>query len=422
MLLADRIDLVGLVRPGDRIVCGHGTAEPLTLTRSLAAQAAALGPIEIYVGALFSDTFGFGGAPPPNVSFRSFGAMGRAAALWSSGRLDVVPIHYSALDAAFASGDLKADVVLLQVAPPSEGRSGLSLGHANDYVAQAARHARCVIAEVNPAVPWTHDAQLPEDIAFHALVAPRHPPVEIPSSPIGAAERAIAGHVAALVPDGATLQIGIGATPDAVLLGLSQHRDLGIHSGMIGDRVAELIEQGVITNARKSIDAGLTVTNAVFGTGRVRGLVDHNPAVRVRPTSYTHDRHVLGTIDSFIAVNSAVEVDLAGQVNAERAGENYVGGTGGLLDFARAARASRRGRAIIALPATARRGTISRIVPRLSSVTMPSSDADVVVTEHGAADLRGVDLAERARRMISIADPKFRDELAHSVDWRLDSA
>lgn len=410
---AATLDFTTLLRPGDRVVCGQGAAEPLTLTRRLAAQAGALGPLDVFVGPLLGDSFTPERVQGTQMRFSSYGAMGAAGRLWRAGLLDVLPMHYSALDAATRSGAWRADVVLLQLAPPRDGRFSLSL--ANDYSAQAARHARLVIAEVNPQAPWTHDAPLPDGLNNLLLVEARHPPVDVPPTAMGAIEQAIAGHVADLVPDGAVLQIGIGAIPDTVLAALAGHRDLGIHSGVIGDRMVELIERGVVTNARKSIDAGLTVTNAIFGTALTRIHAHDNAAIRVRPARYTHGRTELAALERLIAINSALEVDLSGQVNTEMAGTSYVGGTGGLLDFARAARASEGGRSIIALPATARQGTVSRIVPRLSNVTLPKSDADVVVTEYGVADLRHATLPERARRLIAIAAPEFREALAKEI-------
>lgn len=413
---AATLDFTTLLRPGDRVVCGQGTAEPLTLTRRLAAQAPALGPLDVFVGPLLGDSFTPERVQGTQMRFSSYGAMGAAGRLWRAGLLDVLPMHYSALDAAARSGAWRADVVLLQLAPPRGGAGrGFSLSLANDYAAQAARHARLVIAEVNPQAPWTFDAPLPEGLPSLLLVAACHPPVDVAPTVMGATEQAIAGHVADLVPDDAVLQIGIGAIPDTVLAALAGHRDLGIHSGVIGDRMVELIERGVVTNARKSLDAGLTVTNAIFGTALARTHAHDNPAIRVRPARYTHGREVLAALERLVAINSALEVDLAGQVNTEMAGAAYVGGTGGLLDFARGARASQGGRSIIALPATARQGTVSRIVPRLSNVTLPKSDADVVVTEHGVADLRHATLAERARRLIAIAAPEFREALAKEI-------
>ena len=415
MILSSKdVDIASLVRCSDVVLCGQGTAEPLTLTRRLVAAKDAIGPFTCFLGVCFSDTF----APEltNGVSFRAYGAVGTNAALARAGRLDVLPWHYSRIERAFAAGELRADVVLLQLAPPPAGRSGYSLSLANDYVAAAARHARVVVAEINPDAPWTRGAALPDWLRPQVLVAAEAPPQELKPARFGDAEERIARHVAGLVPDGACLQFGVGAAPAAALSGLRGHRDLSVHSGVIGDVCIDLIEAGAVTNARKPFDRGVTVTNTVLGTRRLFDHVHDNPAVAVRPASHTHDHRTIASIPGFRAINSAIEVDVTGQVNAETAGGRYVGAVGGQVDFVRGALASEGGRSIIALPATALRGTASRIVPRLDTVTLPRSDADLVVTEHGVADLRGATLTERVSRMIGIAAPEFREELARA--WR----
>ena len=224
----------------------------------------------------------------------------------------------------------------------------------------------------------------------------------------------IAGLVAALIPDGATLQFGVGGTPDAVLAGLGEKNDLGVHSGMISDAVVDLIEAGVVTNRAKGIDEGVTVTGALFGSDRLYSWADRNPMFAMRPVTYTHDAAVLASVRSLYAINSAIEVDLTGQVNGEVAAGQYVGTVGGQPAFARAAALSTDGRAIVALPSTARGGELSRIVARTSAGVTSTArcDADLVVTEHGVADLRGATLAERRVRLLAIADPRDRDALA----------
>jgi acyl-CoA hydrolase len=415
VILSSRdLDLAGLVRPGDVVLCGQGTAEPLTLTRRLVAQRDAIGPFTCFLGVCFSDTF----TPERSLgmSFRAYGAVGTNAALSRAGRLDVLPWHYSRIERAFGCGELRADVVLLQLAPPPAGRSGWSLSLANDYVAAAARQARVIVAEVNRDAPWTHGAPLPDGVEPHVLVQADAPPQELKPARFGEAEERIAEHIAGLIPDGACLQFGVGAAPVAALSGLRSHRDLSIHSGVIGDACIDLIEVGAVTNARKPFDRGVTVTNTVLGTRRLFDHVHDNPAVEVRPASHTHDHRTIASIPGFRAINSAIEVDLTGQVNAEVAGGSYVGAVGGQVDFVRGALASEGGRSIIALPATALGGKASRVVPRLDTVTLPRSDADLVVTEYGVADLRGATLTERAARLIGIAAPPFREELARA--WR----
>ncbi|MCP3374114.1 acetyl-CoA hydrolase/transferase family protein [Bradyrhizobium cajani] len=400
------IDFSNVIREGDLVVCGQATAEPVTLTEALMSQAGHLPAFRMMVGPIFSDTFSAGHAP--NVSFQSYGVIGNARGLARGGRLDVIPSNYSAFCADFAACRRKADVVLVQLAE-LEGR--LSAGLSNDYVIDAARSARLVIAEINPDAPFTFGAEWPEDVPIHLRVGARRPPVELASMPLDDVSRRIAAHAANLIADGSTLQFGVGRIPDAILSSLSHARNLGIHSGLINDAVVDLIERGAVTNAGKGIDPGITVTNQVIGTQRLYRFVHQNRAVAVRPTSYTHGQDVLARINRLTAINAALQVGLDGSVNAETLNGVTIGAIGGQLDFVRGANASTGGRAIIALPATAPDGA-SRIVAQVETVTTPRADVDAIVTEFGVAELRGCGLAERARRMIAIAAPEHRDALS----------
>ena len=408
------VDFATIVRPGDRVLVGQGAAEPLTLTKQLVAQKDRIGPFEIFLGPLYSDTFA--AERTVGIRFSSYGAIGRAVSLSRSGRLDIVRQPYGALAEAFASGALRADVVLIQLAASLSGGL-LSFGLANDYLVVAARRARMVVAEINRDVPWTHGAEVPADFPLHLCVQAAYPPLNIASSPLSDTERRIAAHAAGLVPNGAVLQFGVGAVPDAILAGLTQHRDLGIHSGLMTERGLDLIERGAVTNASKTFDRGVTVANILFATPRLRAYAHDNPAVRVAPPSYTHGLPVLRRIEKFTAINSAIEVDLAGRINSETADGSYLGAIGGLRDFIAGANAAQGGRAIIALPATARSGQ-SRIVADVATVSVEGDAVDAVVTEWGVAELRGCDLQERARRMIAIAAPEFREDLARANSGR----
>ena len=410
---ASSIDFAGLIRDGDLVVCGQATAEPRTLTEALVAQADSLPAFRLMVGPVFSDTF-----PPArgkSISYLSYGVIGQARRLAKAGRLAVIPSNYSAFCADFAAGRHCADVVLVQLACSDEGRLSASLS--NDYVIEAARRARLVIAEINPDGPWTFGAEWPEDVPIHVTVDARHPPVELPSAPLDAVSRRIAAHAASLIADGSTLQFGVGRIPDAILSSLSHARNLGIHSGLINDAVVDLIESGAITNEGKGLDAGITVTNQVIGTRRLYRFVHQNKAIAVRPASYTHSQSVLSRINRLVAINSALEVGLDGAVNSETLNGVAIGAIGGQLDFVRGANASPAGRAIIALPATASDGC-SRIVAAVETVTTPRADVDAIVTEWGVAELRGQNIAERARRMIAIAAPEHRDGLSASLARR----
>jgi acetyl-CoA hydrolase len=230
-------------------------------------------------------------------------------------------------------------------------------------------------------------------------------------------EAAIAQHVASLVPDGATLELGIGSLPERVLQALRGHRDLGIHSAVIGDGVVELMEAGVVTNARKPFDAGVTVAGMLMGTRRLYDFAHRNPRVRLAPSSHTHATAVMAALPNFFAINGAVEVDLSGQVNAESSNGRYIGAVGGQVDFVRGANASPGGRALMVLPSTAKGGRISRIVPRLGDgvVTTARSDVDAVVTEFGVATLRGKSLRERSKALIDVAHPDHRESLERAA-------
>lgn len=406
----------GLLRAGDLIVCGQAAAEPLTLTRKLVAEGAGVAPLTLFLGSTLSDTFA--GPLPDGLRFLTYATLGRNAGLADRGLLEVLPERYSQVAPLFAGGTIPADVVLLQLAPGTGSRPP-SLGLSNDYTVDAARHARLVIAELNPALPWTHGAELPPDIRIDHWVQADCAPLTLPPSPAGPVEQAIGAHVAGWVPDGATLQAGVGSLPDAVVLQLGSHRNLGLHSGVLGDAAAQLVRKGAITNTHKGMDGGISVAHTVSGGAELYQWINNNPAVHVRPAGYTHSGEVLARIQCLHAINGALEVDLTGQVNSESAGGRQRGGIGGLPDFSRAARQSASGgRAITVLPATTGSGQQSRIVVNLQGnpATVGRGDVDLVVTEFGVADLRHATLTQRAQRLVAIAAPQFREGLLH--EWR----
>lgn len=407
---ADDLDYASLIKAGDVVVCGQATAEPRTLTETVIAQKDRLPPFSIMVGPLFTNTF----APDSTagIEFLSYGVIGNARALTKAGRLDVITSNYSAFSADFASGRHRADVVLIQLSSRAPER-GLSASLSNDYVLEAARHARVVIAEINPDAPWTFGAQWPREIPIHVRVKARHRPVELAPGLVDEVSRKIAMHAASLIPDGATLQFGVGKVPNAILSCLSHLRNINIHSGLINDAVVDLIERGVVTNAGKNIDAGITITNQLIGTSRLYDFAHNNAAVEVRPASYTHAAGLLARINKLFAVNSALQVGLDGSVNSETLNGVTIGAIGGQVDFVRGANASPGGRAIIALPSTS--AGQSRIVPRVETVTTTRGDVDAIVTEWGVAELAGCSLRERARRMIAIAAPEHRENLSQSA-------
>ena len=415
---AARLDLSRLVRPGDRIVWGHACGEPTTLIEALIAQAEAIGPLAAFAATSFSGVLD--AAAAGKIAISSIGAIGLRN-LAQARRLAIVPCHGSQVAPMIEQGLIGCDVAFVQVSPP-DADGNHSFGLTGDFIAAAVKKARVVVAEVNERVPFTlGDAVLPAARIDCAVRVDRDP-VEVPAAPIGETDLAIARVVAGYVEDGATLQVGIGAVPDAILRLLRDRRDLGIHSGMIGDGLVDLVEAGVVTNARKPIDPGISITGTLIGTRRLFAFANRNPAIGLRNSAYTQAPAVLARLPRLVTINSAIEVDLTGQVNAEQSGSEYLGGTGGQVDFVRAGARSPGGRSIIALPATARGGKVSRITARLSGpVTTARSEVDVIVTEFGAAELKGQALAERARRLVAIAHPDFREELqqaAHGIQQR----
>lgn len=403
--------LSSLIRPGDTVMWGQSHAEPVTLMRALVAQRHSFKRIRVFLGIGLADVLTPEHADA--IDFLAYCGSGANRKLARANVLDILPAHYSQLPELVRSGALRIDVVMLQVSPPDEhGR--YSLGLAREYLVEALKHARAIVAEVHPDVPWTYGGPFLRAADIDLLVTSDTPFPDAVATEPGPVEQAIGQHVASLVEDGATLQTGIGAIPDAVMAALHDKRDLGVHTGSIGDGIAALCEAGVVTNARKTIDAGITVGGVIIGSVRVRRFAHRNPALELRGTEYTHNPHVLRRIERFTAINSAVEVDLTGQVNAEVVGGTYVGAVGGVGDFLRAAQASRGGVPIVALPSTA--GAHSRIVTKLSGpVTVPRSDACVIVTEYGIADLRGLSLAQRVPKMIAIAHPDHRERLAREA-------
>lgn len=411
---AESLDLADWVRAGDTVFWGHGTSEPLALSTRLMAQRHAIGRFAVFLGPTFSDT------PSPEhadrVDFRAYCGIGRNQVLDAAGVLDVLPCRISQVPQLLDAGTLRCDVALLQLGPDDlAGRPTPGVSH--DYLFDAAARARTVVVERNAHAPRTAGAEDAAPLRIDVLVHTARPVLELSDTPATEVELAIARHVCGLIPDRAVLQLGIGSVPKAILSGLRGHRDLGLHSGMLGDGIVDLIERGVITNACKAIDRGVSITGMLAGTKALYDFADDSAAIRLRPVRYTHDAGVLAQLRNFHAVNSAIEVDLGGQVNAEVIGGRYVGAVGGQLDFVRAAQASPGGRSIIALPSKTTDGRRSRIVARLPAavVTTPRSDADLFVTEWGVADLRGQPLAERMRRVLAIADPQFREEIGRAA-------
>ena len=402
----DALDWPALVRPGSLVVWGQGCAEPNGLTAALMDARHAVGPFRAFAGISYGPSVspGFTDA----VSYLSYCGTGQNRTLGRA--LDILPVHYSRLARTLEQIGAGELVLLIRLAPGAD-EDHFSFGAGADYAADLIRAARLVIAEVSPQAPTTGTGQEVRRRDIDIIVRTDTPCLALPAAETGDIETWIAAHVASLVRDGATIQIGLGTLPQAILDALHGHKDLGVHSGLITQGIADLMDAGVITNARKAIDRGATVGGLLAGGEALMRWANGHRRLSMRPSTYTHAANILAGLDNFTAINSAVEVDLTGQVNAEIAGGRYVGAVGGAVDFMRGARASRGGTGIIALPSTARGR--SRIVTSLSGpVTTPRSDVGFVVTEHGIADLRFATLTERCDRLLAIAAPEHQAALA----------
>jgi acyl-CoA hydrolase len=381
-------ELGRFVRAGDGVLWGQACAEPVVLVDAFLRLAHEISPLSAFIGLSWRD---FSEQIPAGLRVLSYGALGR---LGRVAELELVPCHFSALPALFAQRRLPGDVVLVQVAPP-DSRGRCSLGVGIDYLADALQYARVVIAEVNDRCPHTAGRCIAWE-RIDAVVRTSRPLLEAPAPRPGPLDARIAEHVAVLVEDGDTIQLGVGALPEAILRALQSHRELGIHSGMISDGVLDLIEQGAVTNARKPIDCRLTVTGAALGSSRLFDALSGLEEIMFFPVSYTHAPQTLAQVGRLAAINSALEVDLTGQVNAEQVGGRRLGAVGGQVDFLRAA-AALGGKPIVALPS-------ERIVHTLDGpVSTARSDVDWVVTEHGACSLRGLSESKRTRELLRVA-------------------
>jgi len=394
------------INPGDLLVSGQVLGEPTALLDVLFTQPQHLDGVRLFAGMSLSSVLS---RAPTNIDLLSFVGMGSNAALLAEGRLSLIPCHMSELSWSMTKGPLRPDVALVLVSPPdSDGMC--SLGLASDYIWPAVGAAGVVLAEVNENVPRVAgDTMIPFDRLDGFVRSDRPLPGYARSLP-SPTENIIGARVAEFVRDGSCIQIGVGRLGEAVLKHATGHRDLGIHTGMVGETILELMRDGVVTNARKVIDTGLTTAGSILGGPEAVAMAAAEPNLRLRSVAHTHSAPIIEAIDKFLSVNSAIEVDLFGQINAEVTNGRYLGGIGGSVDYLRPAVRAPGGRSVTALPSTARSG-VSRIVPRVQRITVARSDVDVIVTEHGTAELRGASEGERARRLIEVAAPQHRDGL-----------
>src|SRR5436309_1987126 len=432
----DASTAVQVVESGNNVFLGGFVVTPTPLILALVARGEELQDVELFTALAIG--------PAPYTDPRWAGhfhartcfvsAFDRAAV--NAGRVSYIPVYLSSIPKLFMpGGPYPLDVAFIQVSPPDK-HGYCSLGPSVDFTRAAVDHARQVVALVNPSVPRTYGHSFVHVSRLDYAVKWEGPLYDVKGEPPDETQRVIGRNVGELIEDGATLQLGIGAIPDAVLQTLTDRRDLGIHTEMFADGVLDLVERGVITGARKSRDRGKMVTCFVMGSRRLMDFLDDNPMVEMRPVDYTNDPQIIRQFDHMVSVNSALEVDLTGQVCAESIGANQYSGVGGQMDFMRGAALAPHGRPILALSATTRApktrrethshpyalapvdGQISRIVPILTpgaAVTTTRAHVHYVVTEYGTAMLLGLSLAERARSLISIAAPQFREQLERAA-------
>lgn len=409
--LLEQLAFAALLRPDDVIGWPQGPGEPLALTERLVAQGPTLPRTTLLFGLTQSDTL-----QPALANHFGFHALnGSGTSRRVSALAEVFPSHLSALPSLFRTKALRIDVCLVQVRP-LPGRH-FTLGVICDFTRAMLQQARVVVALLNPSLPRMGGETVVDADDIDVLVEGDGRIIDLPDPTPSAVEHAVARQVVELIPDGATVQLGVGTLPAAVALALRDHRGLGLHSGVVSDAVIALIERGVVTNAHKGCDTGRTVTGGLFGTGRLRSFAENSGLFDMRSADYTHQAGVMAGLSKFHTINSGIEIDLSGQVNAEVAGGRYLGAVGGYVDFVRGGAASPGGRSIIAFPSTTPDGRHSRIVVTLGDrpVTAARSDVDTVVTEHGVAQLRGCSLAERKRRLVAIAHPAHREALTRGT-------
>jgi acyl-CoA hydrolase len=410
-------DAVRQVHNGDTIVVPTGVGEPPQLLTALSEQRREFRDVKV-TQILAMRKYGYID-PETTEHVRHvalfFGGATRAGG--QAGWIDFTPNYFSEIPSMIARGQTPAEVVF-SLASPMDAHGYFSLSLGADYTMAAVAKARAVVLEVNPNVPFAYGNCHVHISQVAALVESQDPVMEVGLPKIGPVQEAIGKFVAERIEDGSTLQIGYGGIPDAVVMQLTDKRDLGIHTEMIGDGILSLVQAGVVTNARKNYLPGKMVATFALGSRKLYDYMDHNPAIEIHPVDFTNTPTLAGQNDKLVSINATLQVDLLGQCGSESLGHLPFSGTGGQADFVRAANLSKGGQSFIVLPSTAKTDSLSRIVPMLTQgthVSTPKNDVNFVVTEYGVAQLRGKSAKQRAAALIGIAHPQFRDELTEQA-------
>jgi len=407
-------EAISLINSGERILFSCHCGEPLTLLDALVQQEERLENVQLISGLLFGD-FPFLNKPPFYfITWQSVPYLGRFIA---EGKVGYLPIRYSQTVSTFLPmGPLPVDTIFIRVSPPDH-KGYCSVGVSPSYSLPVSLKTEKVIAEISEEIPRSPGNSFIHKSQITCFVESVFPLTEYPTDDVSQEEKKVADYVAELIEDGSTIQIGIGGMPSAVTKNLVNKKDIGVHSGMISDDMIDLVEAGVIPIHRAN-NKNRIIVGELIGTQKLFSFTHENPIFEMATVDYTHNPMVISTIPKFVAINSALEVDLSGQVNSEMINGLQVGGVGGALDFCIGASLSPGGRSIIAMTSTAKKGEVSKIVPQLSPdtpVAIPKHYIDYVVTEYGIAHLSDKNLMERAEALIAIAHPKFRDELNNEL-------
>jgi acetyl-CoA hydrolase len=401
------------VQSGDRVYIHPGCAEPETLVEALVARRDELENVELVHLMTMGAAPYVGPGMEGHFRHRSLFTGANVRKAVNEGRADYVPVFLSEIPGLFTDGTLPIDVALIQISPPDE-HGFCSFGVGIECTKTAAENARVVIAEMNRQTPRTLGDSFIHIHKLTHIVPVDRPMLELPRVRMSDLHSRIGAHVAGLIEDGSTLQMGIGGIPDAVLFHLAGKKDLGIHTEMFSDGVIELVHKGIINNEKKTLHPGKIIASFVLGSRALYDFIDNNPVCEFHPSHYVNDPFIIAQNEKMVAINSALQVDLSGQVCADSIGYSIYSGFGGQIDFIRGAARSKGGKPVIALPATAKDDTVSRIVIHLdegAGVVTSRADVHYVVTEFGVAHLYGRSIRERAQALINIAHPKFRDEL-----------
>ncbi len=410
-------DAIRLIRDGNTVIVPSAVGEPPTLLTALSDQRRDFLDVTI-CQVLPLRKFGyFDSETRQHIRHSAYFLSGASRPGAQAGWIDYLPAHFSEVPTMIEQGLIPADVVLSMASPMDEhGYFSLSLG--TDYTMAAIQKAHAIVLEVNPNVPFANGNCHIHISQVTALIESNEPIIEVGLPSIGLVQAAIGKYVAEQVPDGATLQIGYGGIPDAVVMQLIDKKDLGVHTELVGDGILTLVEAGVVTNQRKNVNRGKMLATFALGSRKLYQFMDRNPALEMHPANFTNDPYLAGQNDHLISINATMQIDLMGQCCSETLGTMPYSGTGGQSDFVRAANRSKGGKSFIVLPSTAKGDKISRIVPTLTPgahISTSKNDINQVVTEYGIARLRGKTAKQRALELINIAHPDFRATLREAA-------